>query len=192
MIHSKKELRKFLQLDALASGRSSTRAKVFGDEIWKFQIALRHLEFGSQLLGAARIYYAPLQIWFRLRYHALSLKLGYSIPLNVFDSGLCIVHRGTIVVSKGAIIGRNCRIHEGVTIGATNGNDRAAVIGNNVFISAGAKIIGNVNIANDVAIGANAVVVCSITEPGTTWGGVPAKKISDHSSRANLDRHIQI
>ena len=46
--------------------------------------------------------------------------------------------------------------------------------------------MGDITIADDVAIGANAVVIRSITEPGTTWAGVPARKISNHSSRSNL------
>ena len=58
----------------------------------------------------------------KFRFHQLSLRLGFSIPINVFGPGLAIVHYGTIVVSNGAKIGANCRIHEGVTIGATNGS----------------------------------------------------------------------
>ena len=188
----KKELRLLLKADALASGRSNIHARIFGDEIWKFQVSLRNLEYYSKVSGISRFLQSPLRVWHRLRYHSLSLKLGYSIPLNVFDSGLCIVHRGTIVVSKEASVGKNCRIHEGVTIGATNGNKNAAIIGNNVFIGAGAKIIGALKIADNVAIGANAVVVHSITEPGTTWAGVPAKKVSDHSSRENLDHRLML
>jgi serine O-acetyltransferase len=72
-----------------------------------------------------------------------------------------------------------------VNIGSTNGS-KAPKLGNNVFIGTGAKIIGDITIADNVAIGANAVVVKSITEPGTTWGGIPAKKISDHDSRSNM------
>ena len=59
-------------------------------------------------------------------------------------------------------------------------------IGDRVFIATGAKIIGNIAIANDCSIAANTVVVKSILEEGTTWGGVPAKKISDNNSHSNL------
>lgn len=192
MIETKKELDAYLQADALASGRKSKRALLFGDEIWKFQIALRKLEYYEQLHGVHRLIKAPLRIVYRIRYHKLSLKLGYSIPLYVFDRGLSIAHRGTIVVAKKTRAGKNCRIHEGVTIGSTNGSNDAAILGDNVFIGSGAKIIGAVDIANDVAIGANAVVLRSIVEPGTTWGGIPAKKISDKDSYANLDKRLQL
>ena len=96
------------------------------------------------------------------------------------------------MVNPQAKVGINCRIHEGVNIGATNGSDKAPIIGNNVFIATGAKIIGDITIANDVCIGANAVVTKSITEPGTTWGGVPAKKISNNNSHSNLSKFLSL
>lgn len=102
--------------------------------------------------------------------------MGYSIPLNVFAEGLSIAHRGTIIVNGDAKIGKNCRIQDGVTIGATNGSACAPKIGDNVFIGSGAKIIGNIKIADDVAVGAQALVIKSVLEKGITVGGVPAKK----------------
>ena len=126
-------------------------------------------------------------------YHYLSVKLGFEIPYNVFGPGLAIVHRGTIVVAGGAEVGANCRIHEGVTIGATNGSSRAAHIGDNVFISTGAKIIGEVTISDNVAIAANAVVVKDvICDGGCTVGGIPAKIISGNNSRLNLKPATEI
>ena len=62
----------------------------------------------------------------------------------------------------------------------------APQIGNNVFIGSGAKIIGDIRIADDVAIGAQALVVKSVLEGGITVGGIPAKKISNHDSHSNL------
>ena len=85
------------------------------------------------------------------------------------------------------MIGANCRIHEGVTIGATNGASDVAHIGDNVFIGSGAKIIGGVKISSNVAVAANAVVVNDIiTEEGCTVGGVPARVISANTSHNNL------
>ena len=121
------------------------------------------------------------------------MKLGFSIPLNVFGPGLSIAHYGTIVVAEKAKIGANCGIHEGVTIGATNGSSDAAQIGDNVFIGSGAKIIGGVKISNNVAIAANAVVVRDvICDNGCTVGGVPAKMISTNSSESNLIKATEI
>ena len=120
------------------------------------------------------------------------MKLGFSIPINVFEEGLSIAHYGLLVVNSNAHIGKNCRIQEGVTIGATNGNAAAPRIGNNVFIGSGAKIIGDISIADNVAIGAGSVVVKSITEPSVTYAGIPAKKVSDNDSHSNLAPNLFI
>ena len=186
MIRSYKDLQDYLSQDAKANGRTSIQPKLFGDEIWRFIVSLRKLEYYSNKSGRVALLFFPLKMLYRLRWHRLSLKLGFSIPKNVFDKGLAIVHYGAIVVANNAKVGANCRIHEGVTIGATNGSEKAPIIGNNVFLASGAKIIGDISIADDVAIGANAVVVKPIDEEATSWGGVPAKKISGESSRSNL------
>ena len=188
MIQTKKDLREYLCADAKANARTSVKAQLLGDEIWKYIVTLRKAEYYTNQSGMFRKIALPLRIFYKIRLHNLGLKLGYSIPLNVIGKGLALVHYGTIVIANGAKIGENCRIHEGVTIGATNGSRKAAVIGNNVFLASGAKIIGEVEITDDVAIAANAVVTKSILEKGTTWGGVPAKKISDNDSHSNLSR----
>lgn len=181
MIETKDDLKNYMRLDKKALGIKRKYPRFFTDEVWKFERSLRRLEFFTN-----KKYVIPRiieKIWF----HGLSVKLGFSIPINVFGPGLAIVHYGTIVVSEGAKVGKNCRIHEGVTIGATNGSSKAATIGDNVFIGTGAKIIGDVTISSNVAIAANAVVVSSIIcEKGMTVGGVPAKKISDNDSSKNI------
>lgn len=91
---------------------------------------------------------------------------------------------GKVVVNACAKIGSNCKILSDVTIGVLgkkNSEDRP-IIGNNVFIGSGARIIGGVTIADNVVVGANAVVTKSITESGITVAGIPAKKISDVGS----------
>ena len=185
MITTKKELKYYLAQDALALNHTRKKPKLFGDEIWKFQITLRKTEYYSYLYKHSKKHVIFNYLFNKSKLHKLSLKLGFSIPLNAFGPGLAIVHYGTIVVSSAAKIGKNCRLHEGVNIGATNGSTLAPKIGDNVFIGSGAKIIGDISIADNVAIGANAVVVKSITEVGT-YGGIPAKKISDNDSRSNM------
>lgn len=86
------------------------------------------------------------------------------------------MHYGSIVVNDNVKVGENCKILDGLNIGANGGDYSAAQIGNNVFIGSGAKNIGAIEITDDVVIGANAVVVKDINERGTTWAGVPAKK----------------
>ena len=185
MIESREDLRRYLEQDRLALNRKNDRRpRLFKDEIWKFEILLRRVEYdincrkGLALLLAGKYH--------KFRFHRLSVKLGFTIPPNVFQEGRAIPHYGTIVVHGNVRAGRNCRLQEGVTIGATDGSHDAATIGDNCYFGSGAKVIGAVIIADDVAIGAGAVVTKDILEPGTTWAGVPARKISDRDSHNNL------
>ena len=185
MIQSKQDLTRYLRQDQIALGKGrQRRPALFGDEVWRFQRLMRRTEY---MVNCAK---GPagkaLSALYRLRYHRFCVKLGFHLPLNVFDEGLSIAHYGALVVNTRAKIGKNCRVHAMVVIGATNGDPASPIIGDNVYIGSGAKIVGDIHIADGVAIGANAVVVKSIDEPNTTWGGVPARKISDRGSRSNL------
>lgn len=185
MIDSRQKYREYIEQDRLALGRQQdARPRLFADEIWKFEILLRKVEYDlncrrgavGKLIGK----------WHKMRFHRLSVRLGFTIPPNVFGPGLSIPHYGTIVVHGNVRAGKNCRLQEGVTIGATGGSHEAAVIGDNCYFGSGAKVIGAVHIADDVAVGANAVVTKDIAERGTTWAGVPVRKISDRDSHSNL------
>lgn len=159
-------------------------------ECLRFQRRLRKIEYLSnakQKNTFSKLYLVILQII----NHRLGVKLGLSIPKNVFGAGLCIVHYGTIVVSPEAKIGKNCRIHPSTSIGNYNG---APEIGDSVYIGPGAKLFGNIKIGNNVAIGANAVVNMDIPD-NVTVGGIPAKIISHKSSIENgvyPDNFIQL
>ena len=72
-------------------------------------------------------------------------------------------------------IGSDCWINQQVTIGY-NGQGNPPIIGNNVMITCGAKVLGNITVGDDSVIGANAVVINDV-EPGAIMGGIPAKKI---------------
>ncbi len=185
MIDCKETYIKYIEQDRLALGRQKDkRPHLFGDEIWKFERLLRKTEYYTNCKRG--FVSKAIHKCYKVRFHRLSVKLGFTIPINVFEEGLSIPHYGTIVVHGNAKIGKNCRLQEGVTIGATNGSHESARIGNNCYFGSGAKVIGAVTIADDVAVGANAVVTKDITEPGTTWAGIPARKISDVDSHSNL------
>lgn len=187
MIATKKELEYYLERDAIAlRARERKRPKLFGDEIWKFQITLRKAEYYQNLYKSPKKKYFFHYLWYKFMLHKRSIMLGFSIPVNVAGPGFSIAHYGTIVINPKTKIGKNCRIHVDVNIGATGGNQAAPQIGDNVYIGPGAKIIGNITIADDVVIGAGAIVVKSITEKGGTYGGIPAKKISSNNSREHL------
>lgn len=138
-------------------GKNYKRPKLIGDDIWKFQRLLRKTEYYNNC-QKSRVHKLYLKYLF-FRLHRVSVHLGYSIPINVFGPGLCIAHRGTIVVNKAARVGENCRIHACTNIGS--GRDSiilAPKIGNDVYVGPGAKIFGNIEIADNIAIGANSVV----------------------------------
>ena len=88
--------------------------------------------------------------------------------------GLFIQHGFATMVTAESV-GENCWINQQVTIGF-NGGGSAPVIGNNVMITCGAKVLGSIMVGDNAVIGANAVVIRDV-EPGAVMGGVPAKKI---------------
>ena len=179
MIKSKEDLTLYLKQDKIRLGIERRFPRPFYDEVWKFEIALRKAEYAVNCKKGT--VYLPYRLLRKLIFHQRSRQCGFTIPLNVFGAGLSIAHYGTIVVNDKAVIGENCRIQEGVTIGASGGSD-APVIGNNVFIGSGAKILGKIEIADNVAIGAGAVVTKSCFKQNATLAGVPAKVIGDKGS----------
>lgn len=90
----------------------------------------------------------------------------------MFGPGLSLAHTGNIIINPNAHIGENCRIHVGVNIGAHH--DKAPSIGNNVYIGPGAILFGDIQIADNIIIGANATVNKSFTEPNVVIAGTPA------------------
>lgn len=189
MIESRQDYNFYLKCDRIALGITRKYPRIIGDEIWIFERLMRKAEYykNCHKSPVGKIYSA----WLQFKYFQLRKKMGFSIPLNVFGPGLSIAHYGTIVVNGNARVGKNCRIQECVTIGATNGELEAPTLGDNIFIGSGARIIGNITIADNVAIGANAVVVKSITSPGVSVAGVPAKIISNNNSHSNLNKSLK-
>jgi serine O-acetyltransferase len=92
-----------------------------------------------------------------------------------------LIHSNGVVINTSVRGGKNVFIEHQVTIGAEKGE--APVLGDNVFIGAGAKIVGAVRIGNDVKIGANAVVTKDLPD-GATAVGIPARviKIYNHET----------
>ena len=188
MIKNKKEYKYYLYCDKIALGKTRKRPKIFGDEIWKFQILLRKLEY---LKNCPSILNKPLYLITYYKFHKLSIKLSFSIPPNVFGPGLAIIHYGTIIINQKAKVGKNCRLHACTTIGGTNGIDKAPIIGDNVYIGTGAKIIGDIKLGNNIAIGANSVVNKSFTINDITIAGVPAKQISNNNSFIHMNSMLK-
>ncbi len=144
----------------------------------------------SVYLKWQRPLFFPLYAIARLILGHYEIKYGISIPfLTHIDMGLLIGHFGGIVVNGGAVIGKNCYLGQGVTIGQVNRGEHKGtpVIGDNVYIAAGAKIIGNIKIGNNVAIGANAVVTKDVPDFAVVVG-IPAQIISYKGSEGYIER----
>ncbi len=113
-----------------------------------------------------------------------NLILGvYIRPWADIGAGLKIEQIGCIYLE--GKIGKNCRVQQGVTVGHIGGfrGGGAPTLGDNVYIGAGAKILGDVKIGNNVKIGANAVVITDVPDDSVAVG-VPARVIPPTGSNA--------
>ena len=183
MIVDKTSYKNYLEADRIALNYSRKRPRFYSDDIWKFERTLRLLEYKT---NTAKTIFQKLECaLIRYYFNRKSMKLGFSIPINVFGPGLSIAHYGTIVVNGKARVGANCRIQTCVVIGGKTGSEQYPRIGDNCYIGSGAKIIGDVELGNNVRIGANAVVTKSFGD-NVTLVGVPAK-IIQKSSEEEMD-----
>lgn len=108
--------------------------------------------------------------WIALWYHPMDTLF---IETPEIGGGLFIQHGfATMIAAKS--IGENCWINQQVTIGYTGKG--CPVIGSNVMITCGAKVLGGISVGDGAVIGANAVVVKDV-EAGAVMGGVPATVI---------------
>ena len=93
------------------------------------------------------------------------------------DIGLRIAHPVAIVITK-CRIGKNFQIYQNCTIGQKRRTGGSPIIGNNVTMYAGSKIIGKINVADNVILGASACLVSDANESGI-YIGIPARKIEE-------------
>jgi serine acetyltransferase len=119
---------------------------------------------------------APMSVLYRILYRRVRNVYGIELPYSVILGRRVIIeHQGGIVVHGSAIIGDDCILRQGVTIGNRYMDSPldAPTIGLNVNIGAGAKILGKVTIGDNAVIGANAVVLQDV-EGNQVAVGVPA------------------
>lgn len=117
-----------------------------------------------------------IRIFSKFKRMRFTRKYGVQIsPVTEIGPGLMLPHFLSIVIHPKSTIGKNATIHQFVTIGGDK-LGHAPVIGDNCFIGAGATIIGNIHIGNNVTVAAGAVVVMDVPDNATV-GGVPAKII---------------
>ncbi len=107
--------------------------------------------------------------------------------------GLFIDHGAGVVIGETAVIGRDCTIYHGVTLGGTSFDKvkRHPTLGDRVIVGAGAKILGAIEVGDDSRIGANAVLVRSVAGRSVVVG-VPGQVVVKHNEpREDPDRRDQ-
>jgi serine O-acetyltransferase len=138
--------------------------------------ALAVYRFGRWRIGVRPVLLRKLLYPVYLLLHkVIQVTAGIEMPSEVeVGRNFVIDHFGGIIISGYARFGDNCRIRNGCVVGLARIDDPCApVIGNNVDIGAGAKLLGRIRIGNNVLIGANAVVVDDVPDDSVAVG-VPA------------------
>lgn len=133
--------------------------------------------FGNWRYGIrSRAIRMPFSFAYKLLKVFSEILTGIELPCEVkLGRRFRIDHFGGIVISGDAEFGDDCIIRNGVTVGLRHTGERGApVIGNRADIGAGAKILGSIRIGDDVAVGANAVVIADVPANSIAVG-VPAK-----------------
>ncbi len=109
-------------------------------------------------------------------------------PGATIGKGLFIDHGAGVVIGETTVIGNNCLLYQGVTLGG-NGKDkgkRHPTLGNNVMVGCGAKVLGPFTIGDNVKIAANAVVLNEIP-PNCTAVGAPARVVKKDGVKVITD-----
>ena len=145
----------------------------------QYLIYLRKYEYHYNNSKGSR-YHTYLGFYYERKKNRLGRKLGIEIGPNCFGKGLSIWHYGSIIVNPDVRAGEYCTLHGGNCIGNNGDSKSVPMLGNYVDIGYGAVVIGDITIADGTVIGANAVVNKSVSEPGGTYVGAPARRLEGH------------
>lgn len=130
--------------------------------------------------------------------HKLSFdRIKFSLNIELFpeckiDGGLYVGHPYGITINPETIIGKNCNIHKGVTIGQENRGSRkgSPTIGDDVWIGINSTIVGKVNIGNDVLIAPNTFVNCDIPSHSVVFGNPCIIKHKDKATKDYINNRV--
>ena len=126
------------------------------------------------------------------RYYRNKNLIDMSIDTKIGE-GLYIDHHYCITINPKAVIGKNCNIHKGVTIGQENRGVRKGtpVIGDEVWIGINSTIVGNVKIGNDVLISPNSFVNCDIPDHSIVFGNPCIIKHRENATKNYINRKVK-
>ena len=117
-------------------------------------------------------------VWYWLLFRIVETFTGISLPKSaVIGGGLRIWHFGGIFINPNVVIGKNCTLRQGVTIGNRIEGGPVPVVGDDVEFGAYAQVLGGIRLGNRCKIGAMALVIKDVPDDATAIG-VPARVIS--------------
>ena len=145
----------------------------FGSAAWRIRLPLLR-----QMLQAVYLLGMP----FVRMYSGVQIQ-----PHTTIGPGLTILHFGGVVITRDCTIGANCLLYHNVSI-VTMRNQRGATIGNHFYAGTGATIVGTITIADNVAVGAGAVLTKSVPKDAIV-AGVPARILRFREPREDLSEN---
>ncbi len=143
---------------------------------------------------AHKLYLKGHYFWARAISQRAARKTGIEIhPGAQIGKGFFIDHGNGVIIGETAIIGDNVTLYQGVTLGGTGKEQgkRHPTIGNNVMISAGAKVLGSFKVGDNSKIGAGSVVLEEVP-PNSTVVGVPGRVVRRNNETLPQDDLDQI
>lgn len=135
----------------------------------------------------------PLGTLFRLLLRRYSIKFGYQISAKTkIGEGFYLGHWGTVVVNPDTVIGKNCNIAHGVTLGQTNrGKTKGVpVLKDNVWIGTNAVIVGGITIGNNVLIAPNSYVTQDVPDNSVVMGNPMQIIFNDNATEGYINNKV--
>ena len=181
MILTRQELRFYIMADRIMNGLPAKKTLkerigniVFAKPpIMAYLKAMRVVSFSKH---QSSLFSKVILIIYRHKYNRLGLKLGFFINEDVCRYGMVVPHYGTIVIGGNNRIGRYAVFHTVVNMTASN-----CVVGDGLYLSVGAKVIGPLTLGDNVTIAANSVVKGSFDNNVLLVGSPAVVKRKDYS-----------
>ena len=168
---------------AYGTGNDALRQVLTQQGLW----ALMQYRMASAIYCSALPYFLkrPLLLLMVFWQKVVEVTTGICLPYSaVIGPGLYIGHFSHVILNSDVVMGCDCNLSQGVTIGVSGRGDQRGVpvIGDRVYFGAHATVAGNIRVGSDAVIGANSLVVNDVPD-GCTVVGVPAQVVSRKGSQ---------